>query len=48
MAAATGFYSTSEDLCSYFTAHFVGSNLLIDDESKKEMQRIQWHAKSAD
>lgn len=46
MAAATGFYSTSEDLCAYFTAHFIGSGKLLDDESKKEMQRVQWHAKT--
>lgn len=45
MAAATGFYSTAEDLCTYFAAQFVGSGKLLDDESKKEMQRVQWHAK---
>jgi D-alanyl-D-alanine carboxypeptidase len=44
MAAATGFYATAEDLCAYFTAQFVGSDELLDDESKKEMQRVQWHA----
>lgn len=46
MAAATGFYSTAKDLCSYFTAQFIGSGKLLDDESKKEMQRVQWHAKT--
>lgn len=46
MSAATGFYSTAQDLCSYFTAQFVGSKKLLDDESKKEMQRVQWHAKT--
>lgn len=46
MSPATGFYSTASDLCSYFTAHFVGTKKLLDDESKKEMQRVQWHAKS--
>ncbi len=46
MAAATGFYSTTEDLCTYFAAQFVGSGKLLDDESKKEMQRVQWHAKT--
>lgn len=46
MAAATGFYSTTADLCTYFTAHFIGSGKLLDDESKKEMQRVQWHAKT--
>lgn len=44
MSAATGFYSTTEDLCNYFTAQMVGSKKLLDDESKKEMQRVQWHA----
>lgn len=46
MAAATGFYATAEDLCTYFAAHFVGSGKLLDNESKKEMQRVQWHAKT--
>jgi D-alanyl-D-alanine carboxypeptidase len=46
MSAATGFYSTTEELCKYFTAHFVGSKKLLSDESKKEMQRVQWHAKT--
>lgn len=45
MASATGFYSNAEDLCKYFTAQFVGSGKLLDDESKKEMQRVQWHVK---
>ncbi len=42
MAAATGVYSTVEDLCKYFSAHFVKTGKLISDESKKEMQRTQW------
>jgi hypothetical protein len=45
MASATGFSSTSADLCTYFTAHMVGSGKLLSDESKKEMQRRQWNAK---
>jgi D-alanyl-D-alanine carboxypeptidase len=44
MASATGFYSTAEDLCTYFSAHMVGSKKLLTDESKKEMQRIHYHA----
>ncbi|HUC79056.1 MAG TPA: serine hydrolase [Candidatus Saccharimonadales bacterium] len=44
MSAATGFYSTSEDMCTYFTAQFVGSGKLLKDESKKEMQRTHWRA----
>ncbi|MDZ7744590.1 MAG: serine hydrolase domain-containing protein [Candidatus Saccharibacteria bacterium] len=46
MAPATGFYATADDLCAYFTAHFVGSGQLLDDESKKEMQRVHFHAKT--
>jgi len=45
MSSATGFYSNGVDLCSYFTAQMVGSGKLLSDESKKEMQRVQWHAK---
>ncbi|MBS1993400.1 MAG: beta-lactamase family protein [Cyanobacteria bacterium SZAS LIN-3] len=42
LAAATGFYSTAADLCTYFSAHIQGSGLLLNDETKKEMQRTQW------
>lgn len=42
MSAATGFCSTAEDLCAYFTAQMVGSGQLLGDESKKEMQRAVW------
>ncbi len=45
MSPATGFMSTAEDLCAYFTAHMVGSGRLLSDESKREMQRVHWHAK---
>jgi D-alanyl-D-alanine carboxypeptidase len=45
MASATGFYSTAQDLCTYFAAHAVGSKKLLDDESKKEMQRVHYRAK---
>ncbi len=44
MSAATGLYSTSEDLCTYFNAQFVGSGKLIDDSIKKEMQKTHWRA----
>lgn len=43
MAAATGFYSTAEELCRYFTAHMCSSGQLLSDASKREMQRLQWH-----
>lgn len=45
MAAATGFYATAEDLSLYGAAHLVGSGRLLGDESKKEMQRVQWSNK---
>jgi D-alanyl-D-alanine carboxypeptidase len=38
MSPATGFYSTSEDLCAYFSAQMVGSGKLLSDESKRAMQ----------
>ncbi len=44
LAAATGFASTADDICKYFTAHFVGSKKLLSDASKREMQRVHWHA----
>ena len=46
MSAATGFYSNGEDLCKYFTAHMIGSGKLLSDESKTEMQQMQWKAKN--
>ncbi|MFI7066824.1 serine hydrolase domain-containing protein [Kribbella sp. NPDC050124] len=39
MAAATGFYSTAEDLAVYGGAHYFGSELLIGDASKRLLQR---------
>jgi CubicO group peptidase (beta-lactamase class C family) len=42
MSAATGFYSTAEDLCRYGTAHFLGSDELLTDRSRREMQREHW------
>ncbi|KPV43443.1 hypothetical protein AN477_12380 [Alicyclobacillus ferrooxydans] len=42
MSPATGFCSTTEDLCAYFAAQMVGSGKLLSDESKKEMQRAAW------
>jgi D-alanyl-D-alanine carboxypeptidase len=45
MAPATGFYGTAADLCRFFSAHFVGSGKLLSDESKREMQRVHWHAR---
>lgn len=48
MSSATGFCSTAEDLCKYFNAHMVGSGKLLDDESKKEMQRAQSRVEGTD
>ena len=45
MSPATGFYSTAEEMCTYFAAHAVGTDKLLDDESKKEMQRVHFRAK---
>jgi D-alanyl-D-alanine carboxypeptidase len=45
MSPATGFCATAADLATYFTAHMVGSGELLTDASKKEMQRVQWHAR---
>jgi D-alanyl-D-alanine carboxypeptidase len=42
MAAATGFYSTAEDMVQFASAHFFGDTRLIDDRSKREMQRPVW------
>lgn len=46
MSPATGFYSTAKDLCAYFAAHMISSGKLLDDESKKEMQRTHWGAEN--
>jgi len=42
MAAATGFYSTAEDMVTYASAHFFGDDRLISDRSRNEMQRPVW------
>ena len=42
MAAATGFYSTAEDMAQFASAHFFGDTRLIGDRSKNEMQRPVW------
>jgi CubicO group peptidase (beta-lactamase class C family) len=41
MAAATGFYSTAEDLCLFGSAHFLGDDRLLTDDSKRLMQRLE-------
>lgn len=42
MSAATGFYSTAEDLCRYGAAHFLGNEELLTDETKRDMQHEAW------
>lgn len=42
MAPAAGFYSTPADLCRFFSSLLIGNSQLLNDESKKEMQRLQW------
>ncbi len=42
MSAATGFYSTAEDLCRSGAAHFLGNEELLTDETKREMQHETW------
>ncbi|MEU4293918.1 serine hydrolase domain-containing protein [Kribbella sp. NPDC026596] len=39
MAAATGFYSTAEDLTAYGAAHWAGAEELLTDASKRLLQR---------
>ena len=47
MASATGFYSCANDLLTYFSAHMIGTGKLLNDEWKKEMQRVQWQVEHA-
>jgi CubicO group peptidase (beta-lactamase class C family) len=48
MAAATGFYSTAEDMVTFASAHFFGDDRLISDRSKNEMQRPVWTGQNPD
>lgn len=48
LAAATGFYSTAEDLCRYASGHFFGNETLLSDASKREMQQPYWKVAQAD
>jgi CubicO group peptidase (beta-lactamase class C family) len=48
MAAATGFYSTADDMVRFASAHFFGDDRLISDRSKNEMQRPVWTGLSPD
>ena len=48
MAAATGFYSTAEEMVRFASAHFFGDTRLLSDRSKSEMQRPVWTGLSPD
>ncbi|RIK44405.1 MAG: serine hydrolase [Chloroflexi bacterium] len=48
MSAATGFYSTAEDMVRFASAHFFGDDRLLSDRSKNEMQRAVWTGQSPD
>ncbi|MDQ1604984.1 MAG: hypothetical protein QOE01_2829 [Actinomycetota bacterium] len=48
MAAATGFYSTAHDMVDYFAAHFLGNDLLLDDDWKRQMQHPAWEVGKKD
>ncbi len=48
MAAATGFYSTADDLSRYALAHCRGNNVLLTDAAKREMQQPYWAVEDAD
>jgi CubicO group peptidase (beta-lactamase class C family) len=47
LAAATGFFSTAEDMCRYASAHFLGDDRLLTDRSKRLMQRTEWKVEGA-
>jgi len=42
LAAATGFFSTAEDLCRYAAAHVLGDERLLTDASKRLAHREEW------
>ena len=48
MAAATGFFSTADDMVHFASAHFFGDGRLISDRSKNEMQRPVWTGQNPD
>ena len=46
MSPATGLVSNVSDLAKFISAQFVGSGKLLSDQSKREMQRINWTRKT--
>jgi D-alanyl-D-alanine carboxypeptidase len=45
MNSATGFSSTVQDLLRFYQAHLLGSDLLLNDRDRREMQRVQYKDK---
>lgn len=41
-SAATGFFSTAEELSAYFEAQLDGDPRLLSDDSKRRMRQVQW------
>jgi CubicO group peptidase (beta-lactamase class C family) len=48
MAAATGFFSTADDMVRFAAAHRFGDDRLLSDRSKHEMQRPVWSGQNPD
>ena len=48
LAAATGFWSTAEDLCRYAAGHVLGDERLLSDASKRRMQRGEWEVEGTE
>jgi CubicO group peptidase (beta-lactamase class C family) len=48
LAAATGFWSTAEDICRYAAGHVLGDERLLSDASKRRMQRGEWDVEGTD
>jgi CubicO group peptidase (beta-lactamase class C family) len=48
LAAATGFWSTAEDLCCYAAGHVLGDERLLSDASKRRMHRGEWEIDGTD
>jgi CubicO group peptidase (beta-lactamase class C family) len=48
LSPATGFYSTSEELCRYAAAHWFGDATLLTDASKREMQHPSWNVEQSE
>jgi CubicO group peptidase (beta-lactamase class C family) len=47
MAAATGFASTARDVVRYASAHFLGDDRLLSDDSKRAMQKTEWEVEGS-